>query len=102
MQSEPKPCPFCKCKPIPFIAGSSKYSVRCSNENCGVRPSGRFIGGSNTPEEAIELWNSRPIEDALQSEIDRLKAELVAEKIEKEKIAYELIEAVGLDDSDIF
>ena len=65
---ELKPCPFCggKAKCIEYYG---LFHVICCD--C-------YIAGRDRPsiDEAIEAWNIRPIEDALQAENERLKKEL--------------------------
>jgi ribosomal protein L37AE/L43A len=68
--SELKACPFCECTEI--VAGKDytrgDYRVDCLG--CSA-----FITAPSL-ELAIQYWNTRPIEDKLQAEIARLKAEL--------------------------
>lgn len=44
-------------------------AIRCGDENC--QNDAVVVG--NTYQEAIALWNTRPIEDALRAEIDELR-----------------------------
>ncbi|MBQ7396069.1 MAG: Lar family restriction alleviation protein [Lentisphaeria bacterium] len=71
MSNELKPCPFCNgthsINVINFFTGDSFR--KC--DICGAE-----APEAKTPEEAAEKWNTRPAEDALQSEIERLKAAL--------------------------
>jgi hypothetical protein len=70
-----KPCPFCNSDPK--LEGDDHwwYAVcRCGADG----------GADQTAKKAIEIWNTRPIEDALraqlaeaQAEVDRLEKELV-------------------------
>jgi hypothetical protein len=63
--SELKPCPFCGKEQ------SEKNFFSCDGypQACGCWET------THTGEEACEVWNTRPIEDALRAEIARLKEE---------------------------
>ena len=64
MIGEAIPCPFCG-KPadiIEIIRGNKR--ARCNNDNCP---------NHHLPTMTLEDWNTRPREDALQAEIDRLQ-----------------------------
>lgn len=63
---ELKPCPFCG---SPAKQG---YQLLCSNDNCPNE--NRDEQGATFITEA--QWNTRPIEDALQAQIDALEAEI--------------------------
>mgnify|MGYP001483007570 CR=1 FL=1 len=63
--SEIKPCPYCgklaaKCEPSHYIYHEA-FSVICL---CGT--GSRY---AESAEKAIEIWNTRPIEDALRAEL---------------------------------
>ena len=61
-----KPCPFCGSE----VKHLEKFDVvYCSNVECGLHYEN---GGGYT----VEYWNTRPIEDNLQAEIERLKEAL--------------------------
>ena len=60
--SELKPCPFCG-EPVEF----NKFAEKVVCEDCGATI-------------YSDYWNTRPIEDALQAENERLKEELQCEK----------------------
>ena len=49
-----------------------RYRIRCNE--CHIRMFG------DTKESVVETWNTRPGEDALQAEIDRLKLELASKE----------------------
>lgn len=61
-----KPCPFCggeaemrdarKSLVVSKFSYIFPYSVRCSNEKCGVKP---YTEYSSTEQEAIDAWNRR-------------------------------------------
>jgi Lar family restriction alleviation protein len=69
MNEKLKPCPFCGSKNI-VVAHTKKLFVYrsickdCGADNCKL---------AETEEDAIKLWNTRPIEDALQARIAELE-----------------------------
>lgn len=65
-----KPCPFCD-GAAQLIHEDIWHWVQCSNPECYTMP-WKDLGVSG----AVEVWNTRPIEDELRAEIERLKAEL--------------------------
>lgn len=71
MSEELRECPFCggthSINVINFITGDSFR--KC--DICGAE-----APETKTPEEAAEKWNTRPAEDALKAEVERLKAEI--------------------------
>ena len=77
MSEDLKPCPFCgdaEDLTITRINDSTLYwCFEC--ESCDYN---RYIFGNK--EEAIKIWNTRPAEDALTAEIERLKADLEMQK----------------------
>jgi len=67
--SELKRCPHCKQSDMLEIIhedGYSLYYVLCGV--CGISWATGY-----TKEQAIEIWNTRPIEDALEAECERLR-----------------------------
>jgi len=67
---ELKPCPFCNkqdLKIVPDPGDEKYYHIVC--EHCGS-----LINGYRYIENLQIHWSMRPIEDALQAEIERLKA----------------------------
>ena len=68
---ELKPCPFCGCENISIKVGVYRNGdtsiVEC--EDCN--------GGIETPDDAVAIWNSRPVEDELRAEIEKLESALV-------------------------
>lgn len=74
MSNELKPCPFCGGEAVITSAKAAPlHWVGC--EVCEIE-SRCFT----TREAAILYWNTRPAEDALQAEIERLKLELAQKK----------------------
>jgi predicted RNase H-like nuclease (RuvC/YqgF family) len=75
--SEPKPCLFCEDKNAtveePFHEG--EYAVVCTM-GCGA-----CGPPDEDAEKAVEFWNTRPEEDRLQAEIERLKKILDHKKL---------------------
>lgn len=65
---ELKPCPFCGKKPFMNIA----RNVWCTNPMCFMSDGDDRWGFA-----PIDLWNTRPIEEAQAKEIERLKADLL-------------------------
>ena len=68
--AELEPCPFCNgthsINVINFFTGDSYR--KC--DICGAE-----APEAKTPEEAAKVWNTRPAEDALKAEVERLKAD---------------------------
>ena len=81
-----KPCPFCGEKPTMIMSeGPFYHLVQCSNYECVAgKPGGEWT----TP----EVWNTRPIEDALRA---RLEAAREDHKGVERVIGWE--EAAGVD-----
>jgi len=74
-----KPCPFCGTKPHPITADLLTrpcFYYECENKTCHAAEK----GWHDTEQEAIDAWNSRPIEDALQAEIETLTGKLDSAK----------------------
>lgn len=59
MREKLKPCPFCGGNKLTVSRyfGLNCYTVRCINEDCGMKVVTDF---AKTKKEAIELWNTRP------------------------------------------
>jgi hypothetical protein len=53
------PCPFCGTTPVLMPALRHGYFVGCENAQCAVAPEVTF--DAETPEQATERWNTRPI-----------------------------------------
>lgn len=77
MSKELKPCPFC---------GSNRIVEETETDNSGCVPMtvwfvkctacGSFKNSISNPDRAIKRWNTRPAEDALNAENERLKEAL--------------------------
>jgi Lar family restriction alleviation protein len=70
--TELKPCPFCGTKPHPITADLHTrpcFYYECENKTCHAAEK----GWHDTEQEAIDAWNTRPIEDALRSRITELE-----------------------------
>lgn len=67
MSEELKPCPFCGGEAeTNMILFDSKEIISCSNRKCYAH----YTGFTTTR----KAWNTRPIEDALRAENERLRA----------------------------
>jgi len=67
-----KPCPFCGTKPHPITADLLTrpcFYYECENKTCHAAEK----GWHDTEQEAIDAWNARPIEDALNAELAQLR-----------------------------
>ena len=87
MSDKLKPCPFCGSEAEIYsncLCGIIIYMVMCSVETCQCQE----MGWHDTEQKAIDVWNSRPVEDALQSRI-----------AEMEKRAFSIYELFGKHDS---
>lgn len=73
MSEELKLCPFCGSAETPVCIQYKDDQFAVSCEPCG-------FGGPDHPQEdiAIELWNTRPVEDSLRAEVERLRKALEA------------------------
>ena len=76
MSDELKRCPFCGSEAMILYDGLDKECcVSCRNNDC------EFCGDAGDDEQAvIDKWNTRPLEDALEAEIARLKRLVSAAK----------------------
>ena len=71
---ELKPCPFCGTKAVSSVFTIDVYNwyeekVVCDECRCRI----------NHPK-AVAIWNTRPAEDALKAEVERLKSDLEIHK----------------------
>lgn len=72
MSNKLKPCPFCGTKPHHITADLLTrpcFYYECENKTCHAAEK----GWHDTEQEAIDAWNTRPIEDALQARIAELE-----------------------------
>ena len=84
MSEELKPCPFCG-ENAELRGGEGVASwIICNNKKCRATQ-GLELSGEN----AVKMWNRRPAEDALEKEVERLKAEVKRMKIGLRKLWYE-------------
>lgn len=69
MNENLEPCPFCQSTDIDILTYDEEYHTRKVAEciNCGARGS-----ISDSDEEAIESWNTRPLEDEKDKQIKKL------------------------------
>lgn len=87
---ELKPCPFCKAEPLSennrrfFL----KHKLDCflahpmHNANCDLVSTGSIA-------DHIEAWNTRPAEDALKAENEKLKSDLEIQKNLTKQMCFE-------------
>lgn len=78
-----KPCPFCGASGLGddgLYVTSDLYApiVACANGSCGAAAT-----QGDTQQEAVEKWNTRPIEDRLIRERDEALAEVARLRGEK-------------------
>jgi hypothetical protein len=74
MTEKLKPCPFCGEKATiedcSYYDEKKSWSAMCGNPSCFA-----YTETHKTKSLAIERWNKRPIEEALQKRIEELEAE---------------------------
>ena len=80
MTDKIKPCPFCGKEPRIIVdegpdVGFDEYLIDCDCIS-GIEVYGHEVDG-DTEESTIAKWNTRPIEDRLRAQRDRLRKALV-------------------------
>ena len=74
MSKKLKPCPFCRKKAsiqdCSYFGSAPAWCVMCDNPKCFA-----YTEAFKTKKEAVECWNSRPAEEALQKRIEELEVE---------------------------
>lgn len=74
MSEELKECPFCREKAsiqdCSYLGSAPAWCVMCDNPKCFA-----YTEALKTKKEAVERWNNRPAEEALQKRIAGLEAE---------------------------
>jgi len=71
-----KPCPFCGEAPGLMVwndASRPMTDIECVGMDCITRGCEVRVEGEDHERRAIAAWNTRPIEDALRAENDRLR-----------------------------
>ena len=81
--SKLKPCPFCGNHANSKWFKSDDFGIECNTKSC------YGIYGFKTEEDAIAQWQSRPIEDTLRAELERLQEKL-HDEMSQLKIATDL------------
>jgi len=76
MSDELKPCPWCGGEAEIVVGTDSGTSedywlARCVEKTCEVSPR---IASYDCAEDAIRIWNTRPVEDALLEKLQQLQA----------------------------
>lgn len=83
MSDELKPCPFCGSTEVMAIWDGNAASITCACSGTGPyawmddrdRTKGR---DAEVVEDAIRMWNTHPVEDALRAELEALRAKWAA------------------------
>jgi Lar family restriction alleviation protein len=99
--SELKPCPFCGTKPHPITADLLTrpcFYYECENKTCHAAEK----GWHDTEQEAIDAWNTRPIEEALRTRITELQARVAELEAALDKAAHQLYDYSGSCPSDLY
>lgn len=71
---ELKPCPFCGEIPELIYLDNYGYCYYCGDTHIGTHYC--EVGNNKTEAKAAKVWNTRPAEDALTAEVERLKNKL--------------------------
>jgi len=76
--SELKPCPFCGTTVVSIEIDGLYRWVECGNASClaSVKPRSFLVDAGNANHIVATDWNTRPIEDALRAENERLRKAL--------------------------
>lgn len=70
MSEDLKPCPFCGSGAIEVSAWEDHTTIGCLDCDYGIRCQ------DCDEEDVVDWWNTRPAEEALKKEVERLKREL--------------------------
>ena len=76
MNDNLKPCPLCGADAETHyekLCGTTIYMVKCSVDKCQCQE----MGWHETETDATNVWNTRPIDDALQARIAELEKQAV-------------------------
>ena len=99
MSNELKPCPFCRAlepQKIMFCDDLYGWIYRVQCVNCKA-----MVESLADMEKAIQQWNTRPAEDALKAEVERLKEALqdIADECQQARVyAIEILEMRFIDE----
>lgn len=72
--SDLKACPFCGSGAIEVSAWEDHTTIGCLDCDYGIRCQ------DCDEEDAVDWWNTRPAEDALKAEVEKLKSDLAIQK----------------------
>jgi hypothetical protein len=93
VSDELRECPFCgKTFSSSYQLGSGQFGYGCNEADCGCE-----VNGYKSREEAFTAWNTRPLEQALETEVATLEYKLAAAQAEAAKYKA-LWESVPWDD----
>lgn len=76
MDEQLKPCPFCGEAPHMMVwndASRPGTDIECVGMDCPTRGCEVCVKGDDHERRAIAAWNTRPVEDALRAEVERLR-----------------------------
>jgi hypothetical protein len=85
MSDNLKPCPLCGADAemhYEKLCGTTIYMVKCSADKCQCQE----MGWHETETDATNVWNTRPIDDALQARIAELEAEVIQYMAELDRV----------------
>ena len=87
-------CPFCGEDCATLMEDHRGCEIICENPDCDDMSEANW-----TREHAIEIWNTRPIEDALRAQVDALVELVRAQKHRAESVEWDQGYTPGLDES---
>lgn len=102
MSDELKACPFCGTLVVAHEHDGIYNWVECQNIECQATTKVNMIIGRIEAAESIgtKQWNTRPIEDTLRAEVERLTRELAEANARADAAEYLLSEGAEHDPAD--